>query len=52
MLGGTQIWVFQHPTQKPTKGTKTPEITYEYAQEEIAAKSGLNLAGSGDPGGQ
>ncbi|XP_018021653.1 kinesin-like protein KIF28P isoform X2 [Hyalella azteca] len=53
MIGSTQLWVFQHPATKPptAKGAKkVPEVTYEYAREEIAAKSGLNIGGDTDLG--
>ena len=51
VIGSTQIWVFQNPLNKPksAKGKKTPEITYEYAQEEIAAKNGVSI-GEGNSG--
>uniref|UniRef100_A0A2P2I1T5 Kinesin-like protein 6 n=1 Tax=Hirondellea gigas TaxID=1518452 RepID=A0A2P2I1T5_9CRUS len=52
VIGSTQIWLFQHPGNKPkqAKGTKTPDITYEYAQEEIASKSGINMSADTDLG--
>ena len=46
MFGSTQIWVFQNPNEKSSK--KLPEITFEYAQEEIAAKSGLDITSVSD----
>ena len=38
VFGSTQLWVFQNPKEKGIEGKKYPPITYEYAQEEIAAK--------------
>ena len=43
VFGSTQIWLFQNPTDKKNAGKKTPSITYEYAQEEIAAKNGIDV---------
>ena len=50
MVGATQIWVFMNPELKgkAPKGGKAPEITYDYAQEEIAAKNGITMNDSND----
>jgi len=42
MFGTTQLFVFVHPAKIDTKITY-PEITYEFAQEEIRKKSGLDM---------
>lgn len=42
MFGTTQLYVYQD-SENETRGKKYPEITYEMAQEEIAAKVGINL---------
>jgi len=44
---GTHIWIFQNPLEKGIDKKHYPPITYEYAQEEIAAKAGINIQ-SGD----
>lgn len=46
VFGSTQIWVFQNPTERDKTKMKYPEITFEYAQEEIAAKSGIDMGSS------
>ena len=38
VFGSTHIWVFQNPKEKGIAKKRYPPITYEYAQEEIAAK--------------
>ena len=38
VFGSTHIWVFQNPKEKGIAKKQYPPITYEYAQEEIAAK--------------
>ncbi|GBN86532.1 Kinesin-like protein KIF28P [Araneus ventricosus] len=43
MFGTTQLYVYQEP-EVALRGRKYPEITYEMAQEEIAAKAGINLS--------
>ncbi|KAF8782896.1 Kinesin-like protein KIF28P like protein [Argiope bruennichi] len=43
MFGTTQLYVYQDP-ENFVRGRKYPEITYEMAQEEIAAKAGINLS--------
>lgn len=50
VFGSTHIWVFQNPKEKGIEKKVYPAITYEYAQEEIAAKAGINMdhAGSTD----
>lgn len=42
MFGTTQLYVYLDSEEK-TRGKKYPEITYEMAQEEIAAKAGINI---------
>ena len=41
VFGSTHIWVFQNPTEKGINKKQYPPITFEYAQEEIAAKGTL-----------
>lgn len=41
MFGTTQLYVFIHPDQMKKTGKKYPDVTYEMAQEEIAAKAGI-----------
>ncbi|CAL4119353.1 unnamed protein product, partial [Meganyctiphanes norvegica] len=49
VFGSTQIWVFQNPKEKEASKTVFPEITFDYAQEEIASKNGLDMGkGGGD----
>ncbi|XP_066989396.1 kinesin-like protein KIF28 [Macrobrachium rosenbergii] len=43
VFGSTQIWVFQNPVEKEKSKMNYPDITFDYAQEEIAAKSGLDM---------
>ena len=43
MVGSTHIWIFQNPLEKGIDKKHYPPITYEYAQEEIAAKAGINI---------
>jgi len=43
VFGSTQLWVFQNPKEKDIEKKKYPPITYEYAQEEIAAKAGVKV---------
>ena len=38
VFGSTHIWVFQNPKEKGINKKQYPPITFEYAQEEIAAK--------------
>ena len=38
VFGSTHIWVFQNPNEKGINKKQYPPITFEYAQEEIAAK--------------
>ncbi|XP_035212141.1 kinesin-like protein KIF28P [Stegodyphus dumicola] len=45
MFGTTQLYVFIHPDQMKKTGKKYPEVTYEMAQEEIAAKAGISVDG-------
>ena len=47
VVGSTHIWIFQNPLEKGIDKKVYPPITYEYAQEEIAAKAGINIQ-SGD----
>merc|ERR1711935_147501 len=47
VVGSTHIWIFQNPLEKGIEKKHYPPITYEYAQEEIAAKAGINIQ-SGD----
>ena len=47
VFGSTQLWVFQNPKEKGIDGKKYPPITYEYAQEEIAAKAGIKVDSGG-----
>ena len=44
VFGSTQLWVFQNPKEKGIDSKKYPPITYEYAQEEIAAKAGIKVS--------
>ncbi|KAG8190882.1 hypothetical protein JTE90_010307 [Oedothorax gibbosus] len=44
MFGSTQLYVYQE-SEMSTRGRKYPEVTYEMAHEEIAAKAGINLSG-------
>ncbi len=50
VLGSTQVWVFQNPLEKGVDKKKYPNVTWEYAQEEIATRAGVNIthAGSND----
>jgi len=50
VFGSTQLWVFQNPKEKGIDKKKYPPITFEYAQEEIAAKAGIKVdtAAGGD----
>lgn len=41
MFGSTQIWLLQNPLKMGK--SKTSNITFEFAQEEITAKSGINF---------
>jgi kinesin family protein 1 len=43
VFGSTHIWVFGNPHQPDFDKKKYPPITYDYAQEEIAAKAGINM---------
>ncbi len=43
VIGSTQLWVFQNPLEKGIDKKNYPPVTYEYAQEEIAAKAGVNI---------
>ena len=47
VFGSTQLWVFQNPKEKGIESKKYPPITYEYAQEEIAAKAGIKVDTAG-----
>ncbi|XP_071522909.1 LOW QUALITY PROTEIN: kinesin-like protein KIF28P [Panulirus ornatus] len=47
MFGATQLWLFQNPVECKKSNMHYPVITFEYAQEEIAAKNGVNMS-SGD----
>ena len=44
MFGTTQIWVYQNPKEANADKKKYPAITYDYAQEEIAAKAGIDMS--------
>lgn len=50
VFGSTHLWVFQNPLEPGVNKKQYPPVSYEYAQEEIAAKAGINFshAGSGD----
>ena len=48
VFGSTQLWVFQNPKEKGIDSKKYPPITYEYAQEEIAAKAGIKVDTAGE----
>ncbi|KAK4299096.1 hypothetical protein Pmani_028601 [Petrolisthes manimaculis] len=48
VFGATQLWVFQNPPEKKKAKLPNQVITYEYAQEEIAAKSGVDMTSSSD----
>lgn len=43
LFGTTQFFAFVHPKQRDASKTPWPEVTFEMAQEEIAANSGLDL---------
>ena len=43
VVGSTHIWIFQNPLEKGIEKKHYPPITYEYAQEEIASKAGINI---------
>ncbi|XP_067143109.1 kinesin-like protein KIF28 [Centruroides vittatus] len=43
MFGTTQLYVFKNPQQMREQKQTYPEITYEMAREEIAAKAGLTM---------
>lgn len=47
VLGSTHLWVFQSPKESGIDKKKYPPITYDYAQEEIAAKAGIKLDNAG-----
>ena len=47
VFGSTQLWVFQNPKEHGIDKKKYPPITYEYAQEEIAAKAGIKVDSAG-----
>jgi hypothetical protein len=46
MFGFTQLWVFENPKEAAKSGKKYVPVTYEYAQEEIAAKQGVDVSSS------
>ncbi|XP_063871952.1 kinesin-like protein KIF28P [Scylla paramamosain] len=48
VFGATQMWVFQNPLDKKAAKMNNQDITFEYAQEEIAAKSGVDMSSKGD----
>ncbi|XP_050706833.1 kinesin-like protein KIF28 isoform X2 [Eriocheir sinensis] len=48
VFAATQLWVFQNPAESKKSKAPLQEITYEMAQEEIAAKSGVDMSNSGD----
>ncbi len=50
VFGSTHIWILGNPKEPGIDKKKYPQINYEYAQEEIAAKAGINIdhAGSSD----
>lgn len=41
------MWVFQNPRESGIDKKKYPPITYDYAQEEIAAKAGIKFDTTG-----
>lgn len=43
MFGTTQLYVFIHPEQMRKTGKNYPLVTYEMAQEEMAAKAGISV---------
>ncbi|XP_041372207.1 kinesin-like protein KIF28P [Gigantopelta aegis] len=43
IFGSTQYFVYVNPEEQKASKEKYPEITYEYAQEEIAKKSGFEF---------
>nr|XP_040578221.1 kinesin-like protein KIF28P isoform X1 [Lepeophtheirus salmonis]XP_040578231.1 kinesin-like protein KIF28P isoform X1 [Lepeophtheirus salmonis]XP_040578235.1 kinesin-like protein KIF28P isoform X1 [Lepeophtheirus salmonis] len=43
VFGSTHIWVYQNPQESGIESKKYPPITYEFAQEEIASKAGINV---------
>eukprot|EP00095_Tigriopus_kingsejongensis_P011917 maker-scaffold507_size152468-snap-gene-0.36 protein:Tk11917 transcript:maker-scaffold507_size152468-snap-gene-0.36-mRNA-1 annotation:"kinesin-like protein kif28p-like" len=47
VFGSTQTWVFQNPNDASTSAKKFPPITYEFSQEEIASKAGINMEHAG-----
>ncbi|XP_069953210.1 kinesin-like protein KIF28 [Cherax quadricarinatus] len=48
LFGATQMWVFQNPMESKKAKINYNEITYAFAQEEIAAKNGLAVSSNGD----
>ncbi|CAG0885568.1 unnamed protein product [Darwinula stevensoni] len=44
VFGTTQIWVYQNPKEANADKKKYPQITYDFAQEEIAAKAGIDMS--------
>lgn len=50
VFGSTQTWLFQNPNEPGIDKKKYPPINFEFAQEEIAAKAGINInqPGMGD----
>ena len=43
MFGTTQLFVFKHPEQEQKSLNTFSEVTFELAQEEIAAKAGYSI---------
>ena len=46
MFGSASLFVLHHPVEyenKKNEGVKIEEVTYDLAQEEIAASSGFNM---------
>ncbi|XP_065566574.1 kinesin-like protein KIF28P isoform X2 [Artemia franciscana] len=44
LFGGTQLWVFKNPLEGETVRPSTVDVTFEYAQQEIAEKAGLKVS--------
>uniref|UniRef100_T1ISP8 Kinesin-like protein n=1 Tax=Strigamia maritima TaxID=126957 RepID=T1ISP8_STRMM len=49
MFGPSQLYVFCDPPERDKSRETYPEVTYNWAMEEIAKKAGLTIAGPGEP---
>jgi hypothetical protein len=43
MFGATQLYVFANPAERDASKKQYPTITYDMAQEEIAAFAGFDM---------